>query len=304
MLTIIPAAGYGTRLLPGSKSIPKEMFPIVDAPAIEYIAREAKEANLKNLLIITANNKDSIVDYFDRNMNLEAILKEKGKNDLIKKINEFNDMSIVTVRQKVQLGLGHAIYMGAPLVGDQPFIVSLPDMLIMNGGQHLAKMIELYNKYDKAVIALMKVPKNETNKYGIVEGFEKDGVIFIHDMVEKPSVDKSPSDLAILGRYILPNKTMSLLEKTQPGMSNEIQLTDALRILAQQDGIIGYIVDDEIYDTGSYIGFVKANIAFGLKNEELKDELMQFMKLKTLKPNSSTPLGAAPLRRGGVDLTK
>lgn len=282
MLTIIPAAGFGTRLLPGSKSIPKEMFPIVDAPAIQYIAREVKEAGLKNLLIITAHNKDSLVDFFDTNFELESILKEKGKHAMIKKINEFNDLNIVTIRQKEQKGLGHAIYMGSPLVADQPFIVSLPDMLIMNGGYHLSKMIELYHQTGKGIIALMRVPKSETNKYGIVDGIEKDGIIFIHDMVEKPDVKNAPSDLAILGRYILPNKTMFLIEKTQPGAGGEIQLTDALQHIAKTDGLIGYIVNDEIYDTGGYIGFIKANIAFGLKNAELRNDLIQFMKEKLI----------------------
>jgi UTP--glucose-1-phosphate uridylyltransferase len=282
MLTIIPAAGYGTRLLPGTKSIPKEMFPIVDSPAIEYIAREIKECGLKDLLIITAHNKDSIVDYFDKAFELEAILKEKGKQILLKKINEFNDMNIVTVRQKEQLGLGHAIYMGATLVGDRPFIVSLPDMLIMNGGHHMSNMLELYHKYNKGVIALMRVPVNETNKYGIIDGIEKEGIIFIHDMVEKPAIGKAPTNFAILGRYILPNKTMFLLEKTQPGAGGEIQLTDALREIANTDGLIGYICDDEVYDTGSHIGFIKANIAFGLKNPELRDDIIQFMKEKLI----------------------
>jgi len=282
MLTIIPAAGYGTRLLPGTKSIPKEMFPIVSSPAIEYIAREIKECELKDLLIITAHNKDSIVDYFDKAFELEAILKEKGKQSLLEKINEFNDMNIVTVRQKEQLGLGHAIYMGATLVGDRPFIVSLPDMIIMNGGYHMSKMLELYHKYNKGVIALMRVPTNETNKYGIIDGIEKDGIIFIHDMVEKPTVDKAPTNLAILGRYILPNKTMFLLEKTVPGAGGEIQLTDALREIANTDGMIGYVCDDEVYDTGSHIGFIKANIAFGLKNPELRDDIIQFMKEKLI----------------------
>ena len=282
MLTIIPAAGYGTRLLPGSKSIPKEMFPIVDSPAIQYIAREVKEAGLKNLLIVTAHNKDSIVDFFDSNSDLESILKEKGKHDLLKKINEFNDLNIVTIRQKEQKGLGHAIYMGSPLVADQPFIVSLPDMLIMNGGYHLSKMIELYHQTGKGVIALMRVPKNETNKYGIIDGIEKDGIIFIHDMIEKPDTKNAPSDLAILGRYILPNKTMFLIEKTQPGAGGEIQLTDALQTIAKTDGLIGYIVNDEVYDTGGYIGFIKANIAFGLQNPELRDDLIQFMKEKLI----------------------
>lgn len=282
MLTIIPAAGYGTRLLPGTKSIPKEMFPIVDSPAIEYIAREIKECGLKDLLIITAHNKDSIVDYFDKAFELESILKEKGKTNLLKKINEFNDMNIVTVRQKEQLGLGHAIYMGANLVSNKPFIVSLPDMLIMNGGYHMSKMLELYHKYNKGVIALMRVPIDETYKYGIINGEELDGIVFINDMIEKPSIDKAPTNLAILGRYILPNKTMSLLENTKPGAGGEIQLTDAICILAKEEGLIGYICDDEIYDTGSHIGFIKANIAFGLKNNELKDDLIDFMKKKLI----------------------
>ena len=278
MLTIVPAAGYGTRLLPGSKSIPKEMFPIVDSPAIEYIAREVKEAGLTDLLIITANNKDSIVDYFDRNFELEYILKEKKKFTLLSNINKFNDLNIVTVRQKEQKGLGHAIFMGCHLVNDKSFIVSLPDMLIVNGGYHLSKMIELHNKTGKGIIALMKVPISETNKYGIVDGVEKDGYIFIHNMIEKPNIEDAPTNLAILGRYILPNKTMYLLENTQPGSGGEIQLTDALQHIAQTDGLIGYIVNDEVHDMGNPLGFIKANISFGLKSPDYHDEIMEFMK--------------------------
>lgn len=276
MLTIIPAAGYGTRLLPGSKSIPKEMFPIVDLPAIEYIAKEIKEANLKDLLIITANNKDTIVDYFDRNFQLEYILKEKGKHDLITKINEFNDMNVVTIRQKEQKGLGHAISIGSSLVGDQPFIVSLPDMIIMNGGHHINEMVKIHQETQKGVVALMRVPKSETSKYGIVAGTFKGNMFFIHDMVEKPS-SNPPSNLAIVGRYILPNKTMFLLQNTKVGANNEIQLTDALKEIAQTDGLIGYIIEDEIHDTGNPLGFIKANIFFGMQNKAIKKELLEYM---------------------------
>lgn len=276
MLTIIPAAGYGTRLLPGSKSIPKEMFPIVDLPAIEYIAKEIKEANLKDLLIITANNKDTIVDYFDRNFQLEYILKEKGKHDLITKINEFNDMNVVTIRQKEQKGLGHAISIGSSLVGDQPFIVSLPDMIIMNGGYHINEMVKIHQETQKGVVALMRVPKSETSKYGIVAGTFKGNMFFIHDMVEKPS-SNPPSNLAIVGRYILPNKTMFLLQNTKVGANNEIQLTDALKEIAQTDGLIGYIIEDEIHDTGNPLGFIKANIFFGMQNKAIKKELLEYM---------------------------
>ncbi len=280
MITIVPAAGFGTRLLPGSKSIPKEMFPIVNTPAIEYIANEVRIAGLKDILIITAKNKDSIIDYFDTNHELEVSLKSKGKFDVIENITRNNNLNIVTVRQKEQKGLGHAVLMGKNIVGSMPFIVSLPDMLVVNGGHHLSEMLKIWKNTGKGVIALMEVPKDKVDRYGIIDGKIEDGYLIIHDMLEKPNIEDAPTNLAILGRYILPNKTMEFIENTQPGAIGEIQLTDALKQIAKKDGIIGYIVNDEVHDTGNPLGFLKANISFGLRDPALKKELEEFIKRK------------------------
>lgn len=277
LITIIPAAGYGTRLLPCSKSIPKELFPIVNKPSIEYIADEVKEAGLKNILIVTAKNKESIVDYFDTNFELNYLLAQKGKTEMLEKINRNNNLNIVTIRQKEQKGLGHAVYMGNHIVGNDSFIVSLPDMLIKNGGYHMKEMLRIHEETGKGVIALMEVDKNETYKYGIVDAIEQNGVMFIHDMVEKPKVEDAPTNLAILGRYILPNKTMFLINNTEPGAGGEIQLTDALQNIARTEGLIGYIVNDEIFDVGNPLGFVKANIAFALGDENLSEDIREFL---------------------------
>lgn len=277
---IIPAAGYGTRLLPGSKAIPKEMFPIINKPAIEYIVEEACNSGLNSIVLITSKNKDSIVDHFDSSKELESLLKEKRKDEYLEFINRYKHMNFINIRQKEALGLGHAVYTGHNVLSNKPFVVILPDMLIKNGSFHLKKMLDLYKQHGKGVIALMKVPKHTVSSYGIVAGNLIDtNLIDIKDLVEKPKVDEAPSDLAILGRYILPYNTMNILKDGKPDHSGEIQLTNGLIQLAKTEGLLGYIVEGEIYDIGNPTGFLKANISYALDDPKLKDEINNFIDI-------------------------
>ena len=278
---IIPSAGFGTRLLPGSKSITKEMFTIVNTPAIGYIAEEIKNAGLKNIILITAKNKDSILDYFDHHQKLETLLINKGKSDALNSIVEHLDINVVAIRQKEALGTGHAVFIAKQYIHDKPFAVILPDMLIMNGGKYMEQMLNIYRNTGKGVIALMKVDKEKVSSYGIVKCEEKDGLLHIDYMIEKPQINEAPSNLAIVGRYILPNRTFDLLKNTAPGINGEIQLTDALKVLAKEEGLIGIIIEDEIHDMGNPLGFLKANVSFGLKHpvigNEFKDFLLEYL---------------------------
>jgi len=276
---IIPAAGYGTRLLPASKAIPKEMLTIVNKPAIEYIVEEASSSNINTIVLITSKNKDSIVDHFDSNKELEALLEKKKKDEFLSDVVKYNGLNFINIRQTHPLGLGDAVYRGSKTLSKNSFVVILPDMIIKNGSYHLNKMLEMSKKYNKGVIALMEVPKESVSSYGIVDGDKlDDNIIDIKDLVEKPSVESAPSNLAILGRYILPYKTMEILKDGKPDQSGEIQLTDALVKVAKEDGLLGYIVRDEIYDIGSPVGFVKANIAFSLENKKFSEEIEKFIK--------------------------
>lgn len=285
---VIPAAGYGTRLLPGSKAIPKEMFPIVNKPAIEYIADEAKKAGINNIILITSSNKESLVDHFDNNFELESILKKKNKDKLLKSITKYDQLNLINVRQRKALGLGHAVHCASHIIIERPFGVILPDMFVVDGYKYMKKMCELYEQSNgKGVIALMKVPHDKVSSYGIIKGtphsdFNDENIINIEDMIEKPSIDEAPSNLAILGRYILPNKVMDILKYEQIDHSGEIQLTNSLRKLTHEDGLIGLIVDAEIHDIGSPNGFIKANISYALKNSEYKDEILEYIKSITL----------------------
>lgn len=286
---IVPAAGYGTRLLPGTKVIPKEMFPIFNKPAIEYIADEIYDSDLNNMVLITSKNKESIVDHFDQNFELETILERRHKDQMLESITKFQDLNVINLRQKEQLGLGHAISIAQPVLNNQSFAVVLPDMLVKNGSKHLKMMLNIYRKTGKAVIALMEVPKNKVSSYGIVQGqvyysndFDKD-LFHINNMVEKPKSSEAPSNLAILGRYILPYKIFNIIEQLtiehqQQKSNKEIGLTDALLVLAKDEGIIGLIVDDEVHDIGSPQGFIKANILYGINDIEIQKYLINIVK--------------------------
>lgn len=275
---VVPAAGFGTRLLPASKAIPKEMFPVVDRPAIEHIAEEIRQAGLSSMVLVTSKNKDSIVDHFDRNFELETILTIKNKNTLLKSIQKFNNLNFINIRQREALGLGHAVYCAKDALSDKPFVVILPDMFIKNGAKYLSHMLNLYKKTGKAVIALMEVPKDKVSSYGIVDGKFSDDYFEINDMVEKPSINRAPSNLAIVGRYVLPHSVIDSLENIKPGVSGEIQLTDSLKELAVNEGMVGVVIKDEIHDIGNPLGFVKANVSYMMDRPEFKNDILEYIK--------------------------
>ncbi|MDF2673697.1 MAG: galU [Clostridiales bacterium] len=277
---IIPAAGLGTRFLPATKAQPKEMLPIVDKPTIQYIIEEAVASGIEEILIITGRNKRAIEDHFDKSVELELELKSKHKDDLLKIVEDISNMAqIHYIRQKEPRGLGHAIYCAKTFVGDEPFAVMLGDDVVDNDVPCLKQMIDIFDEYKTSVLGVQAVPKSDVNKYGIVKGkFIEDGVYKVKDLVEKPDVDKAPSNIAILGRYIITPKIFEILEHTQPGKNGEIQLTDALRELLNTEAMYAYTFKGKRYDVGDKLGFLQATVEFALKRDDLKDEFLEYLK--------------------------
>jgi UTP--glucose-1-phosphate uridylyltransferase len=255
---LFPAAGYGTRFLPATKSVPKEMLPVVNKPLIHYGIKEAMNAGIFEVGFVTGRNKRAIEDYLDFSPELEDKIKDSSKAELLKETNEMIEKCTFTyVRQKEMLGLGHAVLSGEPLIGNNPFAVVLADDLCV--GEVLTQMVKLYKKYKCTIIAVEEVDKNEVNKYGIVAGKAiEDGVIMVDDMVEKPDVDKAPSNLAIIGRYILTPDIFDLLRNVKPGKGGEIQLTDAIKMQANEGMVIAYKFKGRRFDCGSIPGFIEA----------------------------------------------
>lgn len=278
---ILPAAGLGTRFLPATKVSPKEMLPIVDKPLIQYAVEEAINAGIDEFIIITGKNKRTIEDHFDSAYRLEEKLKSSGKQKLLDEINKLNDVHFAYIRQKSALGLGHAIYCARPFVGNEPFAVILSDDIIDPQYLLLSEMIKIHEKTKSTVIALQEVPKEEVSRYGIIKGTKKGDVYKITDLVEKPKPQSAPSNLAIIGRYILTPAIFSALEKQKPGAGGEIQLTDALRDLLNKEDIFGIIIKGERYDAGDKLGFIKATIDFALKNPELSEGVKEYIKGKS-----------------------
>lgn len=279
---VLPAAGLGTRFLPATKASPKEMLPIVDKPMIQYSIEEALSCGISEFIIITGKHKRTIEDHFDSAFELEENLKRKGKNDLLEEIMRLNHIDFAYIRQRNPLGLGHAILCAMPFVKDEPFAVLLSDDIIDPEEKLLSEMIELYEKYKSPIIALEEVPRKEVEKYGVV-AFEKvkDGkknLFKIKDMVEKPSAGSAPSNLAIIGRYILTPDIFEHLKKIRPGKGGEIQLTDGLKSLLKERDIYGYLFNGKRYDAGSKIGFLKATVEFGLRHPELSEEFRRYLK--------------------------
>ncbi|WP_461568718.1 UTP--glucose-1-phosphate uridylyltransferase GalU [Thermincola ferriacetica] len=268
---VIPAGGWGTRCLPASKAIPKEMLPIVDKPAIHYVVEEAVAAGITDILIITGRNKDCIADYFDRNLELETFLEIKGKNELLQKVRHPADLvNIYYTRQKEQKGLGHAVSLAREFVGREPFAVLLPDDLIDAKVPCLKQMVDMYERRPGTTVAVMEVPREEVKNYGIIKPVRLTANVFvIRDLVEKPAVNKAPSNLAIVGRYIIEPEVFACLDKVEPGAGGEIQLTDALRMLLEKDELYAYKFFGNRYDVGNIAGFVRANIQLGLNHPEL-----------------------------------
>ncbi len=280
---VFPAAGLGTRFLPATKAQPKEMLPLVDKPIIQYAVEEAVNSGLRNLVIITGRGKNAIEDHFDVSYELEKILEERGKSSQLKLVRAVSEMvQIAYVRQKEALGLGHAILVARDFVNGEPFAVLLGDDVIMGEVPCIRQMMDIHDAYQAAVVALMEVPAEETGRYGIVKAKalpEGDGRLFeVLDMVEKPPAGKAPSNLAIIGRYILTPGIFGALERTERGSGGELQLTDGLRNMLGKERILAYKFKGKRYDAGDKLGFLQATIEFALKNEELGPAVRSYLK--------------------------
>jgi UTP--glucose-1-phosphate uridylyltransferase len=276
---VIPAAGLGTRFLPATKAVPKELLPIVDTPTIQYIVAEAVAAGVRDVILVCARGKDSIVDHFDIAGELEAHLERTGKHELKKQMRAIAQMaSVVTVRQQEPLGLGHAVLCAKDIVGDEPFVVMLGDDVIDAPVPATKQLADCWERHGLGTIALMEVPREETHMYGIAAGTAVDArTTRIERLVEKPKQDP-PSNLAVIGRYVLPPEIFGMLEQVRPGVGGEIQLTDALAILARERGLLGYRFEGERYDAGDRLGYLKANVAFALKRPELRAHLEEWLR--------------------------
>ena len=280
---VIPAAGLGTRVLPATKAQPKEMLVIVDKPSLQYIVEELVESGITDIVIVTGRNKKSIEDHFDYSYELENTLKKDGKDELLEKIENLSTMAnIFYVRQNLPKGLGHAILKAKPFIGDDPFVIALGDDIVYNPEKPVAKqLIDVYEKYESSIVGCQEVDEKDISKYGIVKPIEKldKSTCVIEDFIEKPSLEEAPSNFACLGRYLLTGKIFKYLEKVKPGKGGEIQLTDAiLDMLKDGERVLSYNFEGKRYDIGNKVGLLKANIEFGLKNEETREELLKYLK--------------------------
>jgi UTP--glucose-1-phosphate uridylyltransferase len=277
---VLPVAGWGTRFLPATKAMPKEMFPIIDKPVIQFIVEECLSANIENVIFVTGRHKRPIEHHFDINTDLEKHLEQCGKTDLLKNIMEISRLiNPIYIRQKEQLGLGHAVLVAEPVVGYEPFIVALGDIIVKDERNILERMIEVYNRFGKSVIAVFEVDTKDISKYGIINGryIEKD-IYIIDDLVEKPKQQEAPSNLAIVGRYLFTPRIFEKLKITPPGKGGEIQLTDAIRLLLEDEAVYAIKIDARVYDTGTPIGYIKTVLDFALQKEDLRDELIAYLR--------------------------
>jgi UTP--glucose-1-phosphate uridylyltransferase len=274
---ILPAAGLGTRFLPATKASPKEMLPIVDKPMIQYAVEEAIGCGIEEFVIITGKNKRAIEDHFDSAYELEEKLKISGKKKLLEEINKLSHINFAYIRQRVALGLGHAILCAKPFVKDEPFAVILSDDIIDPEYHLLSEMVKIYEELDCPVIALEEVPESEVSRYGIIDGVQEGDVFRITSLVEKPKQENAPSNLAIIGRYILTPDIFRILERQKLGAGGEIQLTDALRELLKKRSIYGYRIKGKRYDAGDKVGFLKATIDLALKNPEVSEPIRAYL---------------------------
>jgi len=279
---ILPAAGLGTRFLPATKASPKEMLPIVDKPMIQYAVEEAISCGIEDFIIITGKHKRAIEDHFDSAYELEEKLKNTGKKKLLEEINKLSHINFAYIRQRVALGLGHAILCAKPFVKDEAFAVILSDDVIDPDYPLLKEMIRVYEEVDCPVIALESVPKAEVSRYGIIDGLAEGDVYRIKDLVEKPKAEDAPSNLAIIGRYILTPDVFRILEKQRAGAGGEIQLTDALRQLLKKRSIYGYPISGTRYDAGDKVGFLKATVDLALKNPEVSGPFRKYILEKAM----------------------
>ena len=274
---ILPAAGLGTRFLPATKASPKEMLPIVDKPMIQYAVEEAISCGIEEFIIITGKHKRAIEDHFDSAYELEEKLKNTGKKKLLEEINKLSHINFAYIRQRVALGLGHAILCAKPYVKDEPFAVILSDDIIDPSYPLLKKMIGVYERMKSPVIALEEVPESDVHKYGIIDGVLEGEIYRIHNLVEKPKKGEAPTNLAIIGRYILTPDIFGILEKLKAGAGGEIQLTDGLRDLLRERAIYGYRTEGTRYDAGDKVGFLKATVDFALNNAEVSEQFKAYV---------------------------
>ena len=277
---VIPVAGWGTRSLPATKNIPKEMLPIYNKPVIQYVVEEAQRAGIEDVIFVTNRDKSVIEDHFDYNLQLEGVLERAGKLDKLEQVRNVAEMvNIMTVRQKKQLGLGHAVKCAKGLVGDEPFAIMVGDDLMFGGVPGIAQLMEVAQKENMPVVGVMEVPEDKVEKYGIIDGEEvSPGVYRVRDMVEKPKKDVAPSRLAIIGRYVLTPDIFDYLDKVKPGHGGEIQLTDAMEALTKDRGMMAVRMTGMRFDAGDWAEFLTANIYFALQDEDLRYELLGLLK--------------------------
>ncbi|MBI5682009.1 MAG: UTP--glucose-1-phosphate uridylyltransferase GalU [Deltaproteobacteria bacterium] len=277
---VFPAAGFGTRFLPATKAIPKEMLPLIDKPLIQYSVEEANNSGLDEIIIITGMGKTAIEDHFDISFELESLLKEKGKTDILKMIDDISSLIHFSyTRQKKPLGLGHAVLCAKNLVNREPFAVFLSDDVIDSRVPVMKQMLSVFDKYPATILAVQRVPEKDVHKYGIIKAEKvKDRIYRVFDMIEKPHPKDAPSNLAIIGRYILSPEIFEALENTHHGAGGEIQLTDGLRQIVKEQDVYALEFEGTRYDAGDKVGFLMANVSYALKREDIKDEFKRFLK--------------------------
>jgi UTP--glucose-1-phosphate uridylyltransferase len=277
---VIPVAGLGTRFLPATKTVPKELLPIVDIPSIQYVVQEAVDAGIQEIIFVTGRGKDSIEDHFDEAPELEQVLAERGQTELVEKLRRLKEMTeVVSVRQKKPLGLGHAVLCSRDLVGDEPFAVMLADDLIDSETPCIRQLLAIFEEKKESVIALMEVPPEEVHQYGVIKGREIEKRLYqIQATVEKPPAKEAPSRMAIIGRYILRPEIFSILQKQPPGRGGEIQLTDGLAQLVRERQVFGCQFLGDRYDIGDKFGFVRATVAYALKRPDLKTKVKDYLR--------------------------
>jgi len=278
---VIPVAGLGTRFLPATKVVPKELLPIVDIPAIQYVVQEAVDAGITEVIFVTGRGKDSIEDHFDEAPELEQVLEERGHKEMVETLKRIAAMvEIISVRQKRPLGLGHAVLCARDLVGNEPFAVLLADDLIDARVPCSRQLLEVFEEKNESVVALMRVPKSEVRRYGVIQGQQVTERLYeIEEMVEKPEPDQAPSEMVIIGRYVLRPEIFAVLENTPPGKNGEIQLTDGLMQLGRERKVYGYEFSGDRYDIGDKTGFVMANLVYALKRADLQEQMQKYLQI-------------------------
>jgi UTP--glucose-1-phosphate uridylyltransferase len=277
---VIPVAGLGTRFLPATKTVPKELLPIVDIPTVQYVVQEAVDAGIQEVIFVTGRGKDGIEDHFDEAPELNQVLEERGQSGTVQALKRIAEMiEVVSVRQKRPLGLGHAVLCARDLVGNEPFAILLADDLIDAAIPCVGQMLEIFETKKESVIAVMKVPPEDVHRYGIIKGESIEPRVYsISDMVEKPAAKAAPSQLAIIGRYVLRPEIFTVLEKLPPGTGGEIQLTDGLAQLVREREVYGYEFVGDRYDVGDKFGFVRATVAYALKRPELREQVKEYLR--------------------------